>query len=225
MDRATYVLIENYMLSCADEIAHDKEHIYRVLYNALEIARDEENVDYEILITACLLHDIGRKEQLEDPALCHAQVGGEKAYGFLRSNGFDEVFAANVRDCIVSHRFRKENLPQTPEAKILFDADKLDVTGAIGIARTLQYQGQTDRPLYYLREDGTVSDGTGDLEESFFREYKWKLEKIYDRFYTRKGLELAKQRRETAVRIYEELRREVSEPYLTGREELKNFVK
>ena len=225
MDRATYVLIENYMLSCADESAHDKEHIYRVLYNALEIARDEENVDYEILITACLLHDIGRKEQLEDPALCHAQVGGEKAYGFLRSNGFDEVFAANVRDCIVSHRFRKENLPQTPEAKILFDADKLDVTGAIGIARTLQYQGQTDRPLYYLREDGTVSDGTGDLEESFFREYKWKLEKIYDRFYTRKGLELAKQRRETAVRIYEELRREVSEPYLTGREELKNVVK
>ena len=225
MDRASYVLIENYMLSCADESAHDKEHIYRVLYNALEIARDEENVDYEILITACLLHDIGRKEQLADPSLCHARVGGEKAYGFLRSNGFDEVFAANVRDCIVSHRFRKENLPQTPEAKILFDADKLDVTGAIGIARTRQYQGQTDRPLYFLREDGTVSDGTDDPSESFFQEYKRKLEKIYDRFYTKKGMELAKQRQETAVRIYRDLLREVSEPYITGREELKNFVK
>ena len=225
MDRATYVLIENYMLSCADESAHDKEHIYRVLYNALEIARDEENVDYEILITACLLHDIGRKEQLEDPALCHAQVGGEKAYGFLRDNGFAEAFAVHVRDCIVSHRFRKANPPKTPEAKILFDADKLDVTGAIGIARTLQYQGQTDRPLYYLREDGTVSDGTEDSEESFFQEYKRKLEKIYDRFYTAKGKAMALKRQKTAVRIYEDLLREVSEPYLTGREELKNFVK
>lgn len=225
MNRTTYELLEKYMLSCVDASAHDKEHIYRVLYNALEIARDEENVDYDILITACLLHDIGRKEQLADPSLCHAQVGGEKAYGFLRSNGFEEAFAAHVRDCIVSHRFRKANPPKTPEAKILFDADKLDVAGAIGIARTLQYQGQTDRPLYYLREDGTVSDGTEDSEESFFQEYKRKLEKIYDRFYTAKGKAMALKRQKTAVRIYEDLLGEVSEPYLTGREELKNFVK
>ena len=43
MDRATYVLIENYMLSCADESAHDKEHIYRVLYEgatAKEVVQD-----------------------------------------------------------------------------------------------------------------------------------------------------------------------------------------
>ena len=225
MDRTTYELIENYMLSCADESAHDKEHIYRVLYNALENAKEEENVDYDILITACLLHDIGRKEQFENPALCHAQVGGEKAYRFLLKNGFEEAFAAQVRDCIVSHRFRKANPPETVEAKILFDSDKLDVTGAIGIARTLQYQGQMDTPLYFLREDGTVSDGTDDLTESFFQEYKRKLEKIYDRFYTRKGMELAKQRQKTAVRIYNDLYREVSGPYLTGREELKNFVK
>ena len=99
------------------------------------------------------------------------------------------------------------------------------MTGAIGIARTLQYQGQTDRPLYFLREDGTVSDGTDDPSESFFQEYKYKLEKIYDRFYTKKGKELASRRQETALRIYQELLREVSAPYITGREELKNFVK
>ena len=45
------------MLSCTEDSAYDKEHIYRVLYNALEIAKTENNVDYDILIAACLLHD------------------------------------------------------------------------------------------------------------------------------------------------------------------------
>ena len=137
MTQENYCLIENYMLSCAADSAHDAEHIYRVLYNALEIAKGEEGVDHDVLIAACLLHDIGRKEQLEDPTKCHAMVGSEKAWAFLCANGFSEEFAAQVRHCIQVHRFRKSLPPQTVEAKILFDADKLDVTGALGIARTL----------------------------------------------------------------------------------------
>ena len=137
MTRETYQAIESYMRSCMDDSAHDCEHVYRVLYNALEIAKAEQNVDYDILITACLLHDIGRKEQIADPSLCHAAVGSEKAYRFLLEMGKDEAFAVQVKHCIQTHRFRKNLPPQTTEAKILFDADKLDVTGAIGIARSL----------------------------------------------------------------------------------------
>ena len=77
-----YEKTESYMLSCMNDSAHDKEHVYRVLYYALEIAKQEPDVDYEILITSCLLHDIGRKEQFENPGLCHARVGGDKAYAF-----------------------------------------------------------------------------------------------------------------------------------------------
>jgi len=80
MNRETYCLLENYMLSCMEDSAHDREHIYRVLFNALEIAETERGVDYDVLIGACLLHDIGRKEQFENHALCHAMVGSEKAY-------------------------------------------------------------------------------------------------------------------------------------------------
>ena len=69
MTNDTYNLIENYMLACMEDSAHDKEHIYRVLYNALEIARAGECVDYDVLMAACLLHDIGRKEQFENPSL------------------------------------------------------------------------------------------------------------------------------------------------------------
>jgi uncharacterized protein len=79
----TYKLFENYMLSCMDDSAHDKDHIYRVLYVALDIASHEADVNYDVLICACLLHDIGRREQYENPQLCHAHVGAEKAYNFF----------------------------------------------------------------------------------------------------------------------------------------------
>ena len=96
MTRETYSLLENYMLSCMDDSAHDREHVYRVLYHALEIAKTLENVDYDVLIAACLLHDIGRKEQFENPTLCHAAVGSEKAFAFLMAHGFAPEYAERI---------------------------------------------------------------------------------------------------------------------------------
>jgi len=209
MDKGMYATIESFMLECMKDSAHDKEHVYRVLNNALSIAQTEPQTDYTVLITACLLHDIGRTDQLKDPTVCHAAVGSEKAYVFLLEKGWNAETAARVRDCIRTHRFRKNDPPQTLEAKILFDADKLDVVGAIGIARTLAYQGAVSAPMYSRLPDGSVSSGAGDAVPSFFREYKFKLEKLYDRFYTQKGAELAANRRDAARRFYEDLLREV----------------
>ena len=220
MTQEIYRTMERYMLACMDDSAHDCEHVYRVLYNALEIAKEESYVNYDILIAACLLHDIGRKEQIADPSLCHAEVGSEKAYAFLLELGMTEEFSQQVRHCVLTHRFRKNLPPQTIEAKILFDADKLDVTGAIGIARTLLYKGTVTEPLYRILPDGTISDGTHDIGHSFFREYKFKLEKLYDRFLTKKGAELAKERQAIACAYYESLYREVNEGYTAGQEAL-----
>ncbi len=215
MTKEIYRIIEKYMRDTMADSAHDCEHVYRVLYNALEIAKTEE-VNYDILIAACLLHDIGRPDQIADASLCHARVGSEKAHDFLLEMGFDAEFAQAVSHCILTHRFRKNLPPQTIEAKILFDADKLDVTGAIGIARTLQYQGALTEPLYRQLSDGTISDGSHDIGHSFFREYKFKLEKLYDRFYTRRGSQLAQQRRKIARDFYESLYGEVSSGYQDG---------
>jgi uncharacterized protein len=224
MTKEAYTMLEDYMLSCMEDSAHDAEHIYRVLYNALQIARDEENVNYDILIAACLLHDIGRKEQFADPSLCHAAVGAEKAWRFLTENGFTPDFAEAVAHCIRTHRFRKAMPPQTVEAKILFDADKLDVTGAIGIARTLMYKADMAEPLYHVLPDGRISDGTEDLGPSFFREYKFKLEKMYDRFYTKTGEAMARQRQKIAADFYESLYREVNTGYTEGKNALQAYV-
>lgn len=225
MTKETFAILESYMLSCMKDSVHDKEHIYRVLYNALNIAETESNVDCDVLIAACLLHDIARKEQFENPNICHAIYGGEKAYSFLISNGFEPEFADKVKHCIQTHRFRKSNPPQTVEAKILFDADKLDVTGAVGIARTLVYKGAVSDPLYNISDNGTVSDGSDDTSPSFFQEYKYKLENMYSRFYTEKGAELAKTRQKAAVDFYNSLYKEVSDTYKNGTDILKNIVK
>ena len=224
MTQETYKTIESYMLSCMGDSAHDSEHVYRVLYNALEIAKDEADVDYDILIAACLLHDIGRMEQITDPTLCHATVGSEKAYHFLLDLGMDVAFAQQVQHCIQTHRFRKNLQPQTKEAKILFDADKLDVTGAIGIARTLLYQGTLTEPLYRHLPDGTISDGTHDIGHSFLREYKFKLEKLYDRFYTSKGAALAKERQAIAGAFYENIYKEIRDGYTAGQAALDSLI-
>ena len=220
MTGETFRLLETYMQTCMQDSAHDREHIYRVLSNALEIAKTEPDVDYDILIAACLLHDIGRPEQFADPSLCHAAVGAEKARQFLLKQRFAPTFADAVHHCIAAHRFRKNLPPETTEARILFDADKLDVTGAIGIARSLMYKADMAEPLYHVLPGGKIADGTEDLGPSFFREYKFKLEKLYDKFYTVRGAELARDRQRIAADFYESLYREVNTGYTEGRQML-----
>lgn len=224
MDRISYARIEDYMLSCMQDSAHDKEHIYRVLYNAMIIAEKESNVDYDVLIGACLLHDIGRQEQFANPSVCHAEVGAEKAYRFLLEQGFTKEYALQVRSCVLTHRFRKNRKPESLEAKILFDADKLDVVGAMGIARTLVYNGTLSEPLYSLLPDGSVSSGEKDSQPSFFHEYKRKLEKLYDHFYTDTAAQMANERKQIASDFYESLYREASVAREFGREALTRVV-
>ena len=219
MTKEEYRQIEDYMLACMEGSAHDREHVYRVLYLALDIAETEPGADRDILLAAALLHDVGRPEQQADQRLDHALVGADKAEAFLRSLGYDEGFITRVGACIRSHRFRRSRPPESIEAKILFDADKLDVCGATGIARTLQYGGSLGCPLYHRDASGAVSDGSeghdGKADAasvSFFQEYHYKLEKLYDRFLTRRGRELALRRQKAARDFYEALLAEVREP-------------
>ncbi len=216
MNIKTYKMLEDYMLTCMGDSAHDKDHICRVLYVALDIASYENGVNYDVLICACLLHDIGRREQFENPQICHAAVGSEKAYEFLVFKGFELEYAEMVKACIKAHRFRTDTQPQSIEDKILFDADKIDVTGTLGIARTIFYKGQVSEPLYSLMPNGQVSDGSIDTLPSFFHEYKYKLEGLYTRFYTNRGAEIAAERQASAKTFYENMLCEVQSSYKVG---------
>lgn len=225
MDKVQYNKIENYMLQCMKDSAHDQEHIYRVLYLSLDIAKYEINVDMNILIASCLLHDIGREEQFKNPDLCHAAIGGEMAYNYLIENGWDIEKAEHVKVCITTHRFRSDNPPTSIEAKILFDSDKLDVTGTLGIARSLLYKGKVSEPLYSVDVNGNVLDGTGNESPSFFYEYNYKLKNLYDKFYTQRGQGIAKERENSAIAFYNSMLAEVKFSYEKGIDQLNLLLK
>lgn len=223
MTKAEYTIIEDYMLAQMKDSAHDRHHVYRVLNSALDIANYETVDDMDVLIAACLLHDIGREEQFTNLELCHAKIGGETAYEFLLSLGWKEQQALHVKDCISTHRYRIHNPPQSIEAKILFDADKLDVSGAIGIARTLTYAGQISEPIYIIDEAGDIITNGGGAEiSSFFQEYNYKLKNIYNSFFTAHARKIAMERKNAAQNFYNSLYSEINTNYENG---IKNFLK
>ena len=219
MTQSEFKKIENYMLEQMQDSAHDRYHVYRVLNAAIDIAKYEDMVDVDVLIAACLLHDIGRERQFVDlENLCHAEIGGEMAYDYLISRQWSKQKALHVKECISTHRFRDDIKPQSIEAKILFDADKLDVSGAIGIARTLLYEGQVREPLYVLDDDGNIIiDGGGAEISSFFQEYNYKLKNIYNSFYTKRAKEIASERQKITIDFYNTLHDEITSNNDNGR--------
>ncbi len=81
------------------------------------------------------------------------------AYEFMRSLGWSEKDCKHIQECITTHRFRTDRQPESIEAKILFDADKLDVTEALGISRTLLYKGRAGEPLYAVDAANRIYEG------------------------------------------------------------------
>lgn len=221
MKKEDFRKLEKFMLGKMSDSSHDCMHIYRVLFAALEIAEDEENVDYDILIAACLLHDVGREQQTQNLALDHAEIGSVMAYDFLMENQWDHERADWVKQCIAGHRYRKGQVLESIEAQILFDADKLDASGALGIARTLVYEGTILEPIYMLDEDGRVLlEGTDAERSSFFQEFNYKLRNVYDRFYTAKAKEMAAGRKKVAMDFYDCFLTEISYLHANGPKKL-----
>ena len=214
MDKSMYNLIKNYMYDCMKDAAHDPEHVFRVLYQSINItSKRTENINYTVLIASCLLHDIGREEQFKNPEVCHAEIGGIMAKEFLLKNNWSEKDTNHVGKCISSHRFRGYNIPETIEAKILFDADKLDVIGCLEIARTLLYDGHIRNKIYTLK-NGKICYGESKCdEETFLKEYNFKLKNLYDKFYTEEARELAHKHKEHAQYFYDKLVEEINNAY------------
>ena len=188
--------------------SHDWEHTLRVRNLCLRIG-EEEKADMEILTAAALLHDIGRVQQdSANGAVCHAEVGAMLAERLLRELQFPEKKIADVVHCIESHRFRGRAKPRTKEAKILFDSDKLDAIGAVGIGRTFLFAGEVGARLH--NKDADI-DKTRPYssEDTAYREYMLKLRHIKDRLLTDEGRRIAEARHAFMVGFFERLNKEV----------------
>lgn len=180
------------MMFCMKDNVHDKFHVYRVVNYAAQIADETENADFDVVITAALLHDIGRADEYENHSICHAEIGSKKAKDFLLSRGYSPSFSEKVESCILSHRHKKGAFPESMEAKILYDADKLDLIGCVGTARAILFGGQIDEPLYVLDAKGQPTYGFPEEVPSLFREYHRKLQNLSSELYTDAGIKINK---------------------------------
>jgi len=204
-------------LSCS---AHNMDHVLRVYNLSLHLA-EGENVDLDVLKAAALLHDIARVKEDNDQTgqTDHAILSAEMCIPILKEVNFSAEKIKHVQDCIVSHRYRTGNEPKTLEAKILFDADKLDTIGAIGIARSFVWVGRNKAKIYsdvdldkYIAENlggkinGRIQDKT---KHSLQIEYKTKLVFLAGKLNTAKAKEVCKERLEFFENFLGRLEKEV----------------
>lgn len=177
---------------------HDWKHVERVRSLALRIAKDER-VNSGVVEAAAFLHDIGRREEMESQgAICHAEKGAAITRNILADIGIDTESVDAIAHCVALHRYRRGNIPKTIEAKVLFDADKLDSIGAIGIARDFLFAGNAGSGNLYTGNEKrlakTGQDYSYTKEDSAILEYEVKLKFVAGKMLTKTGKKIARGR-------------------------------
>ena len=194
------------------DAVHDFAHVERV-YRMAEKLAAEENADLEIVRAAALLHDVEGTTPGAEERANHHHSSAEFAAQVLKDEGWPAGRIAAVQHCIRAHRFRDDREPPaTLEAKILLDADKLDVLGAIGVARAVAYATLAGEPVYAqpsARFLHTEEKEPGE-PHSTYHEYLFKLRKIKDRLFTPTARSIAEGRDAYLQQYYEQLRAELN---------------
>jgi len=189
--------------------SHDLDHTMRVYDMALYIWKNEW-ADLEILTMASLLHDIWRPKQYETKGkICHAEYWSILATDILKKLWVENNKIDHVVHCISTHRFRRGKTPETLEAKILFDADKLDSIGAVWIWRAFMYANEVWARLH--NDERIDIEDTQEYwpEDTAYREYVFKLIKVKDKLFTNTAKKMAKKKHETMIKFFDSLNNEI----------------
>ena len=170
--------------------SHDWFHTKRVHDLCMKIGR-AEGANLDVLAIAAYLHDIGRPFQDRSRGkVCHAEKGAELANEILLKTDIPEYYRNNIIHSIRTHRFRGSNRPETLEAMVLFDADKLDSIGAVGIGRAFLFAGEVGATLHNPDMAPEESESYS-KNDTCYREYRIKLIKVKDRILTKEGYRIA----------------------------------
>jgi len=174
--------------------SHDAAHLIRVWKNALRI-HGSEGGDLRLIAAAVLLHDCVAVEKNAPDRERASRLAAEKAFEVLDALGWRTVEISAVAHAIITHSFSANIPPETLEAKILQDADRLDAIGMIGAARCFYIAGRMGSGLYDpldpLAENRPLDDKAFAIDH-----FETKLFKLTDGFQTAAGRALARQRQE-----------------------------
>lgn len=185
----------------AGDGAHDPAHILRVFRNAMRINADEGG-DGRILTAAVLLHDCVAVEKNSPLRSQASRLAAERAASLLSEMGWTEADCAAVAHAVLTHSFSANIPPETLEAKILQDADRLDAIGMVGAARCFYIAGRMGSALYDVL-DPTAADRPLDDRSFAIDHFPAKLFKLADGFQTAAGRRLAEERHRRLQQVLE----------------------
>lgn len=198
-------------LSCS---AHDLEHTNRVFNLAMRISANL-TVDHKILLPAIYLHDIARArvDRSKGEKTDHAVLGSQMAKELLQELAYKESEIEQICHCIENHRFRTKSVERSVEAQVLYDADKLESLGAIGIARSYIMVGQYGTKIYSDYDDETIENHLIEKAEKHAPniEFQIKYKNLAEKLYTTEAKNIAHQRSKFMALYFEQLENEVND--------------
>ena len=177
--------------------SHDLSHILRVWANVRQLMA-EEGGDEEILLAATLLHDCVAVEKTSPLRSQASRLAAERAGELLAGHGWPVPRVGAVAHAIAAHSFSAGIAPETLEARILQDADRLDAIGLIGVARCFYVAGRTGAALYDPA-DPQAKDRPLDDRRFALDHFETKLLTLAKGFQTVAGRRLAQHRHESLL--------------------------
>jgi uncharacterized protein len=175
--------------AAGDDGSHDLAHILRVFKNAFRI-QAEEGGDGRLLAASVLLHDCVAVEKNSPHRAKASALAAEKASAILKGLGWHGADIEAAAHAITAHSFSAKVAPETLEAKILQDADRLDAIGMVGAARCFYIAGRMGSGLYDPF-DPTAAGRSYDDKRFAIDHFQTKLFKLADGFQTETGRRLA----------------------------------
>ncbi|CAI2296385.1 HD domain-containing protein [Vibrio parahaemolyticus] len=164
------------------DAAHDIEHVKRVVKTAKQLC-DEENADIAIVLPAAYLHDCFTYPKDHPNRKQSSAIAAKKAIAYLESIQYPQHYHDAIAHAIEAHSFSANIRPNTLEAQIVQDADRLDALGAIGVTRCIQVSTHFNAQLY---NDNDMFAKERELNDKQFTvdHFQTKLFKIVDTMNT-----------------------------------------
>lgn len=187
--------------------AHDPAHIERVVVNTRKLAAIER-LPLDVLLPAAYLHDCVHVPKNSPDRRRTSTLSADRAVAFLRSISYPEAHLPGIHHAISAHSFSARIPTETPEARVLQDADRLDALGAVGLARCLMLGGHLNSALYH--PDDPFCETREPEDASYCVDHFYaKLLTLPDTMQTEAGRKLACERAAFLRAFLDQLAREI----------------
>lgn len=191
------------------DIAHNIQHVLRVVKTAKALCRQEQG-QLAIVLPAAYLHDCFSFAKNHPDKAKSSTIAADRAVEFLLSIDYPQAYHDDIHHAIVAHSYSAHVTPRTREAQIVQDADRLDALGAIGVARCIQVNTQLENEFYSSNDPFCQSRSADDRQFAIDHFYT-KLLKLQHTMHTQSAQQEAAQRTQFMHLYLQQLSSEITQ--------------